>query len=305
MTELPIKHVNNYFSKLQKEICSRLEFLDGGSTFRDDLWSRKDSSGTTSVLANGKVFEQAGVNFSCVSSEKMPQAATARKPELASRPFQAMGVSVVIHPLNPYVPSSHMNVRFFVVDPESKSSIWWFGGGFDLTPCYGFREDAIHWHQLARDACRPFGTDLYPRFKQACDEYFKLDHRGEQRGIGGLFFDDFNEKSFDHAFRLTQSVGDHFLPAYLPLVERRRSVEFGERERKFQLFRRGRYVEFNLVHDRGTRFGLQSGGRTQSILISLPPAATWHYEWPVNDKNTPEVSLKSDFLQPKDWIQDS
>lgn len=305
MTELPIKQIENYFSELQELICSELETLDSSSTFQNDLWSRTNSSGITSVLDNGNVFEQAGVNFSHVRGKAMPKAATERKPELAGSPFQAMGVSVVVHPLNPYVPSSHMNVRFFIAKPENKSSVWWFGGGFDLTPYYGFKDDAIHWHNLARDACQPFGTELYSRFKRACDEYFRLDHRGEQRGIGGLFFDDFNDQNFDHSFRLTQSVGNHFLPAYLPIVERRRNIEFGKRERKFQLFRRGRYVEFNLVHDRGTRFGLQSGGRTQSILISLPPAATWHYEWPTNDERTPETLLKSDFLQPKDWLQDA
>ena len=304
MIDFPIDDVEIYFLELQKTLCSALEFLDSRSRFKDDIWSHKDSKGITRVLSKGNIFEQAGVNFSHVRGEKMPHAATARKPELVGSPFQAMGVSVVVHPLNPYVPTSHMNVRFFLARPDNAEPHWWFGGGFDLTPCYGFSEDAVHWHDVARQACQNFSPHLYPRFKKACDDYFRVKHRNEQRGIGGVFFDDFNEQNFPYAFNVTRSVGDHFLPAYLPIVERRKNTEFGEREQAFQLFRRGRYVEFNLIHDRGTRFGLEHGGRTKSILMSLPPRASWHYEWPIGYSDGPEASLKHEFLEPKDWLGD-
>ncbi len=302
MINFPVDDIEHYFLALQKKLCSGLEITDGGATFVDDIWTRTNSKGITRVLTKGNVFEQAGVNFSYVRGEELPQAATSRKPELIGCPFQAMGVSVVIHPLNPYVPTSHMNIRFFLAKPYNTKPHWWFGGGFDLTPIYGFTEDAIHWHEVAKQACQHFGADLYPRFKKACDNYFRIKHRKEQRGIGGIFFDDFNEKSFRDTFGFTRSIGDHFLPAYLPIVERRRHKEFGDHERAFQLFRRGRYVEFNLVHDRGTRFGLESGGRAKSILISLPPMAAWHYEWPISNRDGPEESLTREFLQPKDWL---
>lgn len=304
MLESSITKVESYLLNLQKRICSELEFIDEAGVFQDDRWSRKGGKGITTILSGGTVFEQAGVSFSHVQGEKLPQAASDRKPSLIGSAFRAMGVSVVIHPLNPYVPTSHMNVRFFLAEPTESKPVWWFGGGFDLTPFYGFKEDALHWHRTARDACQKFGAELYPLFKRGCDEYFRLHHRGEQRGIGGVFFDDFNDQSFDHAFGLAQSIGDYFLPAYLPIVKRRKGVEFGTREREFQLYRRGRYVEFNLVCDRGTKFGLQSGGRTESILMSLPPKAMWRYKWPINP-DTPEETLQRDFLQPRDWLVDS
>ncbi|MBO68517.1 MAG: oxygen-dependent coproporphyrinogen oxidase [Acidiferrobacteraceae bacterium] len=305
MSELPIIDVETYFRSLQKYICGELELADGRGEFHNDNWSKSNGEGITSVLSSGDVFEQVGVNFSKVRGDKMPPAATAIRNKLTGNTFQAMGVSVIVHPLNPYVPTSHMNVRFFLSEDSQQTQAWWFGGGFDLTPYYGYVEDAVHWHTLARNACQPFGTELYPKFKQKCDDYFRIEHRDEQRGIGGLFFDDFNERSFSHSFGLTQSIGNHFLPAYLPIVEKRKNVTFGDHQRQFQLFRRGRYVEFNLLHDRGTRFGLQSGGRTPSILISLPPQATWQYEKPTNKKDTPEERLSDEFLQPKDWLVDS
>jgi coproporphyrinogen III oxidase len=245
------------------------------------------------------LFEQVGVNFSHIRANALPEAASARHPELTGRPYQAMGVSLVCHALNPYVPTAHMNVRFFVADDPQAT--WWFGGGFDLTPIYGFEEDAVHWHTQAYEACQPFGEELYPRFKQWCDEYFFLPHRDEQRGVGGLFFDDFKEGGFDQAFALTRSIGDHFLPAYLPIVQRRRETPYGRSQREFQLYRRGRYVEFNLVCDRGTRFGLQSGGRTESILMSLPPKAAWYYDWKPHP-GSPEEALLLTFLKPRAWI---
>jgi coproporphyrinogen III oxidase len=253
------------------------------------------------VLEDGVVFEKAGVNFSEVSGARLPGSATAQRPELAGRSFRALGVSLVIHPRNPYVPTSHANVRFFVAERDGEAPVWWFGGGFDLTPYYGFREDAVHWHRTARAACEPFGPNVHPRFKQWCDDYFYLRHRAEPRGIGGLFFDDLNDWGFDACFAFLRSVGDHYLPAYLPIVRRRRDTIYGEREVSFQRYRRGRYVEFNLVYDRGTLFGLQSGGRTESILMSLPPQVSWRYDWRP-EPGTPEAELYEVFLRPRDWL---
>ncbi len=256
--------------------------------------------GRSRVLADGAVFEQAGVNFSHVFGAGLPASATAHRPELAGRTFQALGVSLVIHPRNPYVPTSHANVRFFVAEKPGAEPVWWFGGGFDLTPYYGFEEDCVHWHKTAKAACNPFGADYYLRFKKWCDEYFLLKHRNEPRGIGGLFFDDLNENGFKHCFGFLKSVGDHYVPAYLPIVQKRKATPYGERERDFQLYRRGRYVEFNLVYDRGTLFGLQSGGRTESILMSLPPLVKWRYDWKPAP-GTPEAKLYEVFLKPRDW----
>jgi len=294
--------VKKYLLGLQDRICSALEAEDGGTRFREDSWDRTEGGGGRSrVLSEGVVFEQAGVNFSHVFGSQLPPSATAHRPELAGRRWQAIGVSLVIHPRNPYVPTSHANVRFFLAEKEGAEPVWWFGGGFDLTPYYPFEEDAVHWHRTAKTACDPFGPDYYARFKKWCDEYFYLKHRGETRGVGGLFFDDFHERGFDHSFGFMQSVGDHYLQAYLPIVEARRHHSFGDRERDFQLYRRGRYVEFNLVYDRGTLFGLQSGGRTESILMSLPPLVKWRYNWKP-DAGSPEEKLYEEFLKPRDWI---
>jgi coproporphyrinogen III oxidase len=294
--------VKTYLLQLQQQICAALAAADGGDGFREDSWERPGGGGGRSrVLEEGLVFEKGGVNFSHVYGDALPPSATAQRPELAGRSFQAMGVSLVIHPRNPYVPTSHANVRFFIAERPDAAPVWWFGGGFDLTPYYGFEEDAVHWHRTARAACEPFGAAAYPRFKQWCDEYFFLKHRGEPRGVGGLFFDDLNEWGFERSFAFMRSVGDHYLPAYLPVVQRRRELEYGERQRDFQLYRRGRYVEFNLVYDRGTLFGLQSGGRTESILMSLPPLVRWRYDWQPQP-GTPEARLYEVFLQPRDWI---
>jgi coproporphyrinogen III oxidase len=295
--------VRAYLLDLQDRICSRLAQLDGGG-FREDPWQRPDGGGGRSRILRGELFEQAGVGFSHVHGGGLPAAATERRPELAGRHFQAMGVSLVVHPHNPYVPTTHANVRFFIAEKAGEAPIWWFGGGFDLTPYYGFEEDAVHWHRTAQAACAPFGAELYPRFKRWCDDYFYLPHRQEPRGIGGLFFDDFSDGGFDNSFGLMRSVGDHFLPAYTPIVERRRGQAFGERERQFQLYRRGRYVEFNLLHDRGTRFGLQSGGRTESILMSLPPLVRWEYDWQPQP-GSPEARLYGEFLRPRDWLAET
>lgn len=285
--------VRSYLLALQDSICAALGQEEGKARFQEDKWTRAEGGGGRSrVLSEGTVFEKAGVGFSHVSGASLPPSATATRPELAGRPYDALGVSLVIHPRNPYVPTSHANVRFF-----QAGDAWWFGGGFDLTPCYGFDEDAVHWHRTARGAC---GPELYPRFKQWCDDYFFLKHRGEPRGIGGIFFDDFNEAGFEHCFTLMRHVGDAFLPAYQPIVHRRKRHPHGQRERDFQLYRRGRYVEFNLVWDRGTHFGLQSGGRTESILMSLPPLAAWRYDWKP-EPGTPEARLYEHFLQPRDW----
>ncbi len=294
--------VRSYLLDLQDRICSALTREDGGPGFRADDWERAEGGGgRTRVLAEGGVFEQAGVNFSHIHGQRLPPSASAHRPELAGRSFQVMGVSLVIHPRNPYVPTSHCNVRFFIADRPGGLPVWWFGGGFDLTPYYGFEEDAAHWHSVAHQACAPFGPDYYARFKKWCDEYFFLKHRRETRGVGGLFFDDFNEQDFDHSFAFLRAVGDGFLPAYLPIVQRRKNMVYGERERDFQLYRRGRYVEFNLVYDRGTLFGLQSGGRTESILMSLPPLVRWRYDWHP-EPGTPEARLYAEFLKPRNWL---
>jgi coproporphyrinogen III oxidase len=286
---------------LQDRICTAVEAEDGKARFAEDSWERPGGGGGRSrVLVDGGVFEQAGVGFSHVFGPGLPPSATAQRPELAGRSFEAIGVSLVFHPHNPFVPTTHMNVRFFLAEREGQDPVWWFGGGFDLTPYYGFEEDAVHFHRTARAACEPFGPEVYPRYKQWCDEYFYLRHRGEPRGIGGLFFDDLHEWGFERSFAFLRSVGDHLLTAYLPIVQRRREIAYGERERDFQLYRRGRYVEFNLVWDRGTLFGLQSGGRTESILMSLPPLVRWRYGWSP-EPGTPEARLYDDFLRPRDW----
>jgi coproporphyrinogen III oxidase len=302
MDDIDAETVLQYLVDLQDRICTGLEQTDGTARFQEDRWDRPEGGGgRTRVLTSGTVFEQAGVNFSEVTGSQLPPSATAQRPELAGRGFRAMGVSLVIHPHNPYVPTSHANVRFFIAERPGEAPVWWFGGGFDLTPYYPFEEDCVHWHRAAEAACRPFGEEVYPRFKRWCDEYFYLRHRGETRGIGGLFFDDLNEWGFERCFGFLRSVGDHYLDAYLPVVERRRHSEYGERERDFQLYRRGRYVEFNLVYDRGTLFGLQSGGRTESILMSLPPLVKWRYNWRPGP-GTPEARLYEDFLRPRDWL---
>ena len=301
-----VEEVFAYFRGLQDTVCARLEEIEGGGAgFREDAWTREDGGGGVSrVIEGGAVIEKGGVNLSRVTGRRLPPAASERRPELAGRAFEAMGVSVIVHPLNPYAPASHLNVRFFIAtDPEDAAQpVWWFGGGFDLTPFYGFEADAGSWHRTARAACAPFGGGLYPRFKKWCDEYFHLKHRGERRGVGGLFFDDFDEGGFDRAFAFTRSVGDHFMKAYGPILERRKETPYGRRERDFQLYRRGRYVEFNLLYDRGTLFGLQSGGRAESILVSMPPEARWRYDWRP-EPGTPEARLYEEFLRPREWAE--
>lgn len=296
--------VKDYLTGLQDHIAHRLETLDGTARFHRDHWERPGGGGgDTRVIEGGTLIEKGGVNFSHVMGKELPASASQRRPELAGRGFEAMGVSLVFHPWNPYVPTTHMNVRFFVAEKPGQDPVWWFGGGFDLTPYYGFDADCQHWHATARQACAPFGEDVYPRFKQWCDDYFRIPHREEQRGIGGLFFDDLDEWDFATCFGLMRSVGDHFLPAYEPIVARRREHDWGEREREFQLYRRGRYVEFNLVHDRGTLFGLQSGGRTESILMSLPPRVRWDYNWHP-EPGSREAELTDYFLVPREWAAD-
>ncbi|GKS70101.1 coproporphyrinogen oxidase [Nitrosomonas sp. PY1] len=293
--------VKEFLIKLQDDIVKGLEAVDG-KTFKRDQWDRPEGGGGISrVLEEGNVLERGGVNFSHVHGAGLPASATAARPELAGRSFQAMGVSLVLHPHNPYAPTVHMNVRFFEAIKEGAEPVWWFGGGMDLTPYYGFEEDAIHFHHVCKSALQPFGDDYYPRLKKWCDEYFYLKHRKEPRGIGGIFFDDLNQPDFDACFNLTRSVGEHFLPAYRPILEKRKDTSYGERERDFQAYRRGRYVEFNLVWDRGTLFGLQTGGRTESILMSLPPIVKWRYDWkPV--MGSAENKLYEDFLIGKDWV---
>ena len=296
-----IEQVKSYLLGLQDSICTSLAEIDGGQGFREDSWDRPGGGGGRSrVLEEGGIIEKGGVNFSHVFGEGLPASATAHRPELAGRNYQALGVSLVIHPRNPHVPTSHANVRFFIAEKPGAEPIWWFGGGFDLTPYYGVEEDAIHWHKTARDACAPFGDGVHAQYKKWCDEYFYLKHRNEPRGVGGLFFDDLNEWGYDNCFAFMRSVGDHYLPAYLPIIEKRKDIPYGERERDFQLYRRGRYVEFNLVFDRGTLFGLQTGGRTESILMSLPPLVKWRYDWQPK-ANTPEAKLYEVFLKPQDW----
>ncbi|MTI14193.1 oxygen-dependent coproporphyrinogen oxidase [Sansalvadorimonas verongulae] len=299
---LDISSVETYLKNLQDRICQALEQVDGGAGFRTDITEHAGGGGGRArVLEDGAVIEKGGVNFSSVSGASLPAAASARRPELAGRSFRAMGVSLVIHPKNPYIPTSHANVRLFVAEKEGEAPVWWFGGGYDLTPYYGFEEDCRHWHQACKNACEPFGDDVYPRFKKWCDEYFFLKHRSEPRGVGGLFFDDLNEWSFEETFAFIRSVGDSYLEAYLPLIEKRKNTPWGEREKSFQKYRRGRYVEFNLVYDRGTIFGLQSGGRTESILMSMPPEVDWRYDWHP-ELNTPEAELYENFLKPREWV---
>ncbi|HET8609924.1 MAG TPA: oxygen-dependent coproporphyrinogen oxidase [Burkholderiales bacterium] len=298
---MKISEVKLFLAELQQTIITRLESLDGGR-FRRDAWQRSEGGGGLScVLEDGDLFERAGVNFSHVFGGRLPGSASAARPELAGRSFQAAGVSLVLHPRNPYVPTVHMNVRFLIAEKPGAEPVWWFGGGMDLTPYYGFHEDAVHFHRTCRDALAPFGDECYPHFKKWCDEYFYLKHRAEPRGIGGIFFDDLKEPDFDTCFALMRSVGEHFLIAYVPIVERRRSSPYGGRERAFQAYRRGRYVEFNLVYDRGTLFGLQSGGRTEAILMSLPPVVNWRYDWRP-EPGSAEEKLHSEFLVVRDWV---
>ena len=300
--------VRDYLLGLQQRIVDALQLADG-QAFITDAWvrpagERLQGDGRTQLVEDGGLLERGGCNFSHVTGLQLPPSATQHRPELAGAPFEALGVSLVLHPRNPMVPTIHMNVRMFAALPAGQAPVVWFGGGMDLTPCYGFEDDAQHFHRSCRDALAPFGAGLYPRFKQGCDEYFFLKHRNEPRGIGGIFFDDFNEGGFDAAFAMLRAVGDAFLPAYLPIVQRRRGLPYGERERDFQAYRRGRYVEFNLVFDRGTLFGLQSGGRTESILMSMPPLVKWRYDWRP-EPGTPEARLYSDFLRPRDWAAES
>ncbi|RLA59401.1 MAG: oxygen-dependent coproporphyrinogen oxidase [Gammaproteobacteria bacterium] len=299
---MQIDQVKSYLLELQDNICDALAAEDGAATFITDEWQRPGGGGGRSrVLVDGAVFEKAGVNFSHVYGDNLPPSASASRPELAGRGYQALGVSLVIHPRNPYVPTSHANVRLFVAEKPGQDPIWWFGGGYDLTPYYGNAEDCISWHRTAAEACTPFGEDFHPRFKAWCDEYFYLKHRKEPRGIGGLFFDDLNEWGFDRCFAFMRAVGDSYIPAYLPIVQRRKDMPYGERERQFQLYRRGRYVEFNLVFDRGTLFGLQSDGRTEAILMSLPPLVRWEYDYRPQP-GTPEADLTEYYLQGRDWL---
>ena len=300
---MPIEAVKNYLLQLQDNICNELESVDGSGRFKEDAWRREaGGGGRTRVLERGDVFEQAGVNFSHVFGNRLPPSATAARPELEGRDFQALGLSLVIHPHNPYVPTSHANVRFFIANNpnDETDSVWWFGGGYDLTPYYPNLQDVVHWHQTASDACEPFGDDVYPEYKKTCDEYFYLKHRNETRGVGGLFFDDLNQWGFERSFDFMKAVGNSYLPAYLPIVERRKHTEYGEKQRAFQLYRRGRYVEFNLVYDRGTLFGLQSGGRTESILMSLPPVVNWRYNY--HPENGSAESELDNYLKPTNWL---
>jgi coproporphyrinogen III oxidase len=302
MDENAVDRVKTYLLDLQSSICLSLADEDGEAAFLEETWEREEGGGGRSrVLVDGAVFEKAGVNFSHVQGASLPATASALRPELAGRGFQAMGVSLVIHPHNPYVPTSHANVRLFVAEKEGAEPVWWFGGGFDLTPYYGNEEDCRHWHQVSKAACEPFGADVYPRFKEWCDDYFYLKHRDEPRGVGGLFFDDLNEWDFETSFAFLRSIGDAYLQAYLPIVQRRRHHPYGERERQFQLYRRGRYVEFNLVYDRGTLFGLQSNGRTESILMSLPPLVRWEYDYKP-EPGSEESRLTDYYLTGRDWL---
>lgn len=311
MTTPNVQAVRKYLLNLQDSICNDLENEDGGAVFEEDSWQRTPDpdkpgmtgGGRTRLLVDGEIIEQGGVNFSHVYGKKMPASATAHRPELAGRTFQALGVSLVIHPSNPFVPTSHANVRFFIAEKEGEEPVWWFGGGYDLTPYYGFDEDCIEWHKTAQAACTPFGEGVYAQYKKWCDEYFYLKHREEQRGIGGLFYDDLNQWGFDKSFDFMKSVGNSYIKAYLPIVSRRKSLEYTDEQKEFQLYRRGRYVEYNLVYDRGTLFGLQSGGRTESILMSMPPLVRWKYNWQPTE-GTDEALLYNHFLKPKDWVNE-
>jgi coproporphyrinogen III oxidase len=299
--ELEVASVRDFLLRLQSNIVLALERIDGGAFLRDE-WHRPEGGGGISrLIENGKVIERGGVNFSHVKGATMPKSATASRPELEGAPWEAMGVSLVMHPRNPYAPTTHMNVRFFVASPKDKAPVWWFGGGMDLTPYYGFEDDAIHWHQTAKTSVEKFGDDFYPRFKAHCDKYFFLKHRNEPRGIGGTFFDDFTELGFEQSFALMRSVGEHFITGYAPILERRKDTPFGEREHDWQLYRRGRYVEFNLVWDRGTLFGLQSNGRTEAILMSMPPLVKWDYMRTPEAGSQEEIFMR-DFLRARDWI---
>lgn len=299
-----IEAVEDWLRSLHDHLTGELETLDGGTRFRHDSWERPEGGGGDSrVIEDGALFEKGGINFSSVHGAALPPSATARRPELAGRSFRATGVSMVLHPRNPYVPTTHGNWRFFVAEKPGEPPVWWFGGGFDLTPYYPYLEDVQHWHRLSRAACQPFGEDVYPTYKRWADEYFHLKHRDEPRGVGGLFYDDLNEWGFERCFEFSRTVAAHFLPAYTLIATRRRHTPWGEREREFQLYRRGRYVEFNLVYDRGTLFGLQSGGRIESILMSLPPLVRWRYDWRP-EEGSPEAALYRDFLKPRDWLED-
>lgn len=294
--------VQSFLTSFHDTLCQKIEALDGKGKFIDDAWVREEGGGgLTRVMTDGALFEKAGVSFSRVNGTTLPPSASAHRPELAGRGWEAMGVSLVLHPLNPFIPTTHANVRFFRADKDGEHPVWWFGGGFDLTPYYGFEEDCVHWHQTAHDAVSPFGEGLHDKFKTWCDDYFYLKHRNEARGIGGLFYDDFSGEGFDHAFGLMQSVANSLYDAYAPIVERRRNTAYTQKERDFQLYRRGRYVEFNLVFDRGTLFGLQSGGRTESILMSLPPHVSWHYNYQP-EAGSPEADLTTKFLPARDWL---
>lgn len=305
MSQVDIAAVKAYLLALQDDICQQLESEDGRASFVEDAWERPaGGGGRTRVIADGAILEQGGVNFSHVFGDKLPPSATAQRPELAGRSFQAMGVSLVIHPNNPLVPTSHANVRFFVAEKAGEEPVWWFGGGFDLTPYYGFEEDCVAWHRTAKAACDPFGEEVYARYKQWCDDYFFLKHRNEPRGVGGLFFDDLNAWGFEQTFAFMRSVGDHYIKAYRPILAKRKHLPFTESQRDFQLYRRGRYVEFNLVYDRGTLFGLQSGGRTESILMSLPPLVKWRYNWQPA-AGSDEARLYTDFLRHRDWLAEA
>ena len=303
MSEVDVDAVKHYFENLQDSICHALAGLDGAADFVEDSWIRPEGgTGRSRLITNGSVFEKGGVNFSHVHGASMPGSATAARPELAGRSYQAMGVSLVMHANNPFIPTSHANVRFFIASKEGEEPVWWFGGGLDLTPYYGFEADCVHWHKIARQSCQPYGDDIYSKYKKWCDDYFYIKHRREARGIGGLFFDDLSEPDFATSFALMRSIGDCYLPAYLPIVEKRRDLCYSEREKDFQLHRRGRYVEFNLVYDRGTLFGLQSNGRTESILMSLPPEVKWSYDYQVAEGSR-ESELYSKFLPVRDWLK--
>lgn len=297
-----ITAIKEYLLTLQDQICNAIAQEETSQDFQEDNWQHVEGGGgRTRILSSGTLIEQAGINFSQVSGAQLPAAATLQRPELIGRRFQALGISLVIHPRNPFVPTVHANLRFFVAEKADAKPVWWFGGGFDLTPYYGFTEDCIHWHQTARTACDPFGLEIYPRYKKWCDDYFFIKHRQEARGIGGLFFDDLNCWEWARCFDFVRSIGDHFLLAYLPIVQRRKDIPYGARERDFQCYRRGRYVEFNLVYDRGTLFGLQSGGRTESILMSLPPQVAWRYDWQP-EAGSAEAELYQNFLPARDWL---
>ena len=303
MSQVSIEQVIEFLKKLQDNICNELEAADGSGKFVGDSWTRAEGGGgRTRVLTNGDVIEQGGVNFSLVSGDKLPPSATAHRPELAGRTWRACGVSLVIHPKNPFIPTSHANVRFFIAEKEGEVPVWWFGGGFDLTPFYPFKEDVVHWHQTAKNLCEPFGETTYQEHKQWCDEYFYLKHRNETRGVGGLFFDDLNDWPFEQCLNYIKAVGQGFIDAYVPIIDKRKNTLYQESHRQFQLYRRGRYVEFNLVFDRGTLFGLQSGGRTESILMSMPPLARWEYNYQP-EQGSEEAQLAS-YLVPQNWLED-